>query len=70
MAAGRWLLAGALVLDLPGWARFAVDHGASPAIRWLTEADRVLTLATWAALSWRLVVTRANRRGEGLAGSG
>jgi hypothetical protein len=59
------LLAGALVADLPAWARLAAARGA-PALGFLTEIDRVIAVVAWAVLSWR----RLARSGGGTIAEG
>jgi len=51
---GFLLLAGAMIADIPAWARLASAHGGAWAIDPLTQADRVVAVGAWVALSWRL----------------
>jgi len=39
---------------VPSWAKLALAHSAPPATSLFLELDRVMCLAVWAALSWRL----------------
>jgi hypothetical protein len=64
-SAGGWVagflaLSAMLVIEPPAWARLAASHGFPASILAVTETDRYLTLATWLALSIRLVF--ASRR--------
>jgi len=47
-------LATLLVVAVPSWARLTVTLGAPSWIGIATELDRVMCLAAWTALSWRL----------------
>lgn len=57
--APRWMfygLATLLVAAVPSWVRLAVRLGAPQAILVITELDRVMCVAVWIALAWRLNV--------------
>lgn len=59
--APRWMffgLAALLVAAVPSWAKLALAHSAPPATAVVLELDRVMCIAVWAALSWRLNLPR------------
>lgn len=63
----RWtpgfvVLAGLLILELPGWARLAAAAGAPHGVVILTQFDRLLALAVWAVLASRFAFARAAGR--------
>jgi len=47
-------LAALLVAAVPSWAKLALAHSAPPETRLFLELDRVMCIAVWAALSWRV----------------
>lgn len=50
-----WMLSALLVIAIPSWVRLALDFGLPPAFGTLTQIDRVMCLAVWVTLTWRLV---------------
>ena len=59
--APRWMffgLAALLVAAVPSWAKLALAHSAPPATAVFLELDRVMCIAVWAALSWRVNLPR------------